>query len=435
MLEKDLSRHVVVHLVGHHDLYFEFQTPSGSVLALHESHASYSAGKAALAKLDASKRLHFEGDRVLLESPSPLGWKVSKVRSHISWNDKKATRPMIAEAPLTALRMPALAAIVTRMRSEPVAERRLALLLVTAGPIEQRQSRGASTELIGAALKRCLEASELGDGIDVKHLHFTTPTPHHFDGLAVFLRELCNTLATYRREVVTARGLEWAKHFRLALSVNTGPTPLITGIVQGTSEFSPRLLSIPDARRWPAADTVFEATDLDADDVRQQPASNAKEFRNAPAVAFAIESMQRWREHYVAARPVRASSLIERKEAPESAFWFRKGAQEVLAVIVVRAPETGELRAFHGVNLEVSLPTGTLCAERNAIGTAFAAHPTLKRANIAAVAVLSLGANARLGPCGACAEWLRKIAEANPDLRVVTFEESSCSRVFVDPIR
>jgi len=37
-------------------------------------------------------------------------------------------------------------------------------------------------------------------------------------------------------------------------------------------------------------------------------------------------------------------------------------------------------------------------------------------------------------PCGACMEWLRKIGEVNPDLKVVTFTDTSCNKVVVTPI-
>lgn len=36
-----------------------------------------------------------------------------------------------------------------------------------------------------------------------------------------------------------------------------------------------------------------------------------------------------------------------------------------------------------------------------------------------------------LPPCGSCTEWLRKIAEVNPDFKVLTFTDTSCSYVFV----
>lgn len=45
---------------------------------------------------------------------------------------------------------------------------------------------------------------------------------------------------------------------------------------------------------------------------------------------------------------------------------------------------------FRGINMEVSLPTGSLCSERNAIGTALSQNPRLLRKHIRMVAVLSL---------------------------------------------
>lgn len=69
------------------------------------------------------------------------------------------------------------------------------------------------------------------------------------------------------------------------------------------------------------------------------------------------------------------------------------------------------------------MPTGTLCAERNAIGNALAGDQTMSRSDMKGVAVLSLPLNTEgqvvedmvalnpLDPCGACMEWLKKIAE------------------------
>ena len=45
---------------------------------------------------------------------------------------------------------------------------------------------------------------------------------------------------------------------------------------------------------------------------------------------------------------------------------------------------------YRGVNMEVSLPTGSLCSERNAIGSALSEDPSLRRGDIKAVAVLTL---------------------------------------------
>ena len=39
-----------------------------------------------------------------------------------------------------------------------------------------------------------------------------------------------------------------------------------------------------------------------------------------------------------------------------------------------------------------------------------------------------------LDPCGACMEWLKKIAEVNPDFNVLTFTSTNCEKVFVKQI-
>jgi cytidine deaminase len=38
-----------------------------------------------------------------------------------------------------------------------------------------------------------------------------------------------------------------------------------------------------------------------------------------------------------------------------------------------------------------------------------------------------------LKPCGACNEWLKKIAESNPDFKVLTFTDAQCNGVYVSP--
>lgn len=39
-----------------------------------------------------------------------------------------------------------------------------------------------------------------------------------------------------------------------------------------------------------------------------------------------------------------------------------------------------------------------------------------------------------LKPCGACMEWLKKIAEVNPNFKVVTFTDSRCSGVYIEDV-
>jgi hypothetical protein len=39
-----------------------------------------------------------------------------------------------------------------------------------------------------------------------------------------------------------------------------------------------------------------------------------------------------------------------------------------------------------------------------------------------------------LKPCGACNEWLKKIAEMNPNLKVITFTDINCHGMYVERI-
>ncbi|CAD7958719.1 unnamed protein product [Amoebophrya sp. A120] len=90
------------------------------------------------------------------------------------------------------------------------------------------------------------------------------------------------------------------------------------------------------------------------------------------------------------------------RDAELAGFWLRKTRKPVLCVLMVEKEEEvqvvnssqqklAKVRKFYrGLNLEVSMPTGSLCAERNCIGQAVAADPTLRREHIKLVAVLSL---------------------------------------------
>jgi cytidine deaminase len=71
-------------------------------------------------------------------------------------------------------------------------------------------------------------------------------------------------------------------------------------------------------------------------------------------------------------------------------FWLRKTNKPVLAVLLVQSAEQTEPVLFRGTNMEVSMPTGSLCAERNVIGSALARFPALKREDLKLIAVLSI---------------------------------------------
>ena len=77
-------------------------------------------------------------------------------------------------------------------------------------------------------------------------------------------------------------------------------------------------------------------------------------------------------------------------ETDLSSFWLRKTKKPVLAVLLVQKPGQRP-KLYRGTNMEVSMPTGSLCAERNVIGSALADDLTLRRQDLKVIAVYSVG--------------------------------------------
>ena len=77
-------------------------------------------------------------------------------------------------------------------------------------------------------------------------------------------------------------------------------------------------------------------------------------------------------------------------ETDLSSFWLRKTKKPVLAVLLVQKP--GQIpKLYRGTNMEVSMPTGSLCAERNVIGSALADDLSLRRQDLKVIVVYSVG--------------------------------------------
>ena len=65
------------------------------------------------------------------------------------------------------------------------------------------------------------------------------------------------------------------------------------------------------------------------------------------------------------------------KENGAEPFFHRKSGRVVLSVLHVE--NEGQAQFIRGINSEVSLPTGSICAERSAIGNARALFPNIGR--------------------------------------------------------
>eukprot|EP00922_Rhytidocystis_sp_ex-Travisia-forbesii_P046440 GHVS01069224.1.p1 GENE.GHVS01069224.1~~GHVS01069224.1.p1 ORF type:complete len:357 (-),score=35.29 GHVS01069224.1:373-1443(-) len=121
-------------------------------------------------------------------------------------------------------------------------------------------------------------------------------------------------------------------------------------------------------------------------------------------------------------------------------FWQRKSHKVVLAVVMVRQRPAvdgscveNNFLFFRGINTEVSLPAGSLCAERVAIASAVSSQPSIRRQDFVMLAVVDpQNQKNPIKPCGVCQETITKIHEVSSGFRAVSFTSSSCDEVSVD---
>eukprot|EP00922_Rhytidocystis_sp_ex-Travisia-forbesii_P046445 GHVS01069230.1.p1 GENE.GHVS01069230.1~~GHVS01069230.1.p1 ORF type:complete len:444 (-),score=145.35 GHVS01069230.1:328-1659(-) len=118
-------------------------------------------------------------------------------------------------------------------------------------------------------------------------------------------------------------------------------------------------------------------------------------------------------------------------------FWQRKSHKVVLSVVMVRPPvgyaPTDQFMFFRGINTEVSLPAGSLCAERVAIASAVSSHPSLQRQDFVLLAAVDpQNRQNPIRPCGVCQETINKIQDVSSGFCAVSFTSSSCDEISVD---
>jgi len=116
--------------------------------------------------------------------------------------------------------------------------------------------------------------------------------------------------------------------------------------------------------------------------------------------------------------------LREWKTTPQDPFWTRKSGKPVLSVVVCRKREGG-LQAHRGMNTEVSLPAGSLCAEIAAI--ARAASDFAQASDVIAIATADPTERLNpLWPCEVCQSWLAKLRVQSQEISVIAVASSAC---------
>lgn len=393
-----------------------------------------------------------------------------------------------------------------------------------------------STEAMARVIKRFVDRAYPGL-IDVRLAHSGNGVFRYDKNVSFVTETLRPAVARDRDVVAEAFGEEWLRRFKLTVALCDGTPARLHALMSSFRDMRPYLAHAfrlkrfwhageldtgdVDIQRWARAEAAppipygnLESV-LGKAFVGASLADERRAARDAFVMRMLVREMKTHRDAFTAAASVPGTHEL-------TSFWLRKTRKPVLAILcVVRASSSSKPRheldwsdfEFHrGVNLEVSMPTGSLCSERNAIGNALAANPGLTRKDMFGIAVLSLrpkdvgddksalpcrdvegthpgtegpsspdraettlngtsmsrnasfahvrdaaterraasGANGTaesaamsaddlaglnpLRPCGACKEWLNKIAEVNPGFRVVMFSDVTCDEVYVKEV-
>jgi cytidine deaminase len=281
---------------------------------------------------------------------------------------------------------------------------------------------GNSTQVCATLMKRFLRV--IDPDLVVVTIHSDTNIFRYDENLLFVERDLMPVLNSYRDahaqgqpypdetpELVTKAGVEtdlsfnvdWRKTMAVKLSFADG-TPARTYAIQASlRSFRPTYFHF-----WQLKTFWHESKIVD-DDIEEY---SFEAMETSPAVDttkvtdpyrhLVIDEMKAFQAEMI--KTLQGQNDIHR-------FWLRKTHKPVLAVLLVE--QEGQPILYRGTNMEVSMPTGSLCAERNVIGTALAANPSLRRQDLKMIAVLAVPWQEKLTEIGS-AGTLRSFEEPFP---------------------
>jgi cytidine deaminase len=435
-----MKNHLLLHNIGHHDFYLLLRIETTEKVVVPMNVHMYSIGKYIYEQLQ-QHHISFQSDTERKDIVRfSQGISTHKIRDkNVEYKRKRF--PLGKEGEIVGVILPILSSVAQSLLDNfPKPEHHFFVQLLTTGEGELTRDRGRSTDYIGQIL--VIIGGFLFPKITFSHQHDNSTDDFSFEGRPTFFRKkVIPYIHKIRQRIIDHYYEEdkeiWVKNFFVHLSLNTGTTTVFISTLNALQSYNPDFFHVSRSREWPDKKPL-EAEYIDQENYQQSPTIKYQDIESN-VQQFTIQQMQDWNTYFKKAKPKREHEYdIIKGEKPT--FFFRKGKQEVLSVVVVNNTDAlsnteRPYLAYRGVNLEVSLPTGSLCAERNAIGTALANNPRLKREHILCIAVLSLGKRGpTLGPCGACREWLTKVSEVNPNFTILTFADEDCTEVYLEAI-
>ena len=180
-----------------------------------------------------------------------------------------------------------------------------------------------------------------------------------YDENIVFVRQvLMPHIEAIRNDLAASSGAQWSSLLRVTMSFADGSSARINAINAALRIYRPSYLHFWQLKRFWHQGIISEE-DVEAHSFEEIATSPAMRASQVPSeFQLVVEEMKRFKSEFDDIRRLPAS------ENDLASFWLRKTKKPVLAVLLVKKAD-GRLKLFRGTNMEVSMPTGSLCAERN----------------------------------------------------------------------
>lgn len=408
-LEED-GVEILLHNVSHSDLVLSLNDLSRtieSVVARPKFYAFHEVGQTLNAAISLEGKLNLVEAPLLLSSSSgaqadapnvPIGFDITEVdcslgtagfrfrREDNELRGRGAERCRVDKVyfPLIAVLLPKWLRLCATRAERP---RRVIYLISGVGTandekLESEHPQANSTKHTGLLIKRFIEVAY--PNIEVVCVHDENSNLFRYDANIVFVKKtlMKTNIDPIRNNLAEKHGDRWSDMLRLTMSFADGSSARIISINSALRGYRPTYLHFWRLKNFWHRGTVNE------DDIESH---SFEDVATVPAISVSEASLQL--QKVVAEMKLFKAEFDRVRSLPSSdhdltAFWLRKTKKPVLAVLLVQKPN-GEYRLYRGTNMEVSMPTGSLCAERNVIGSALAADITLKRQDLRCVAVLS----------------------------------------------
>ncbi len=213
-------------------------------------------------------------------------------------------------------------------------------------------------------------------------LHSVTNLFRYDENIVFVKRELVPIVDHIRNDLAHRTADKWKDAMGVTLSFADGSSARVSAINQSLSHYRPSYMHFWQLKTfWTEGKLCDDDIECHSfEEISTQPALSVDQTPST--VRMTVAAMQQFRSEFECI--MQQSST----ETDLAQFWLRKTKKPVLAILLVQKPG-GPPKLYRATNMEVSMPTGSLCAERNVIGSALADDITLRRQDLKMIAVYS----------------------------------------------